>query len=92
MLRDNITQEARKMDLCGLFFAIGHAPATKFLKGQLELDEYGYIVTKPDSTATSVPGEAAGLLRPCRGVQALCLRSSAVLDHVCALPIPAYQH
>jgi thioredoxin reductase (NADPH) len=61
MLRDNITQEVRKMDLSGLFFAIGHAPATKFLKGQLELDEYGYIVTKPDSTATSVPGGEQGV-------------------------------
>lgn len=56
MLRDNTTQEVRKLDLNGLFFAIGHAPATKFLQGQLELDEYGYIKTKPDSTATSVPG------------------------------------
>lgn len=56
MLRDNNTQEVHKLDLSGLFFAIGHAPATKFLKKQLELDEYGYIVTKPDSTATSVPG------------------------------------
>ena len=56
MLRDNKTQEVRKLDMNGLFFAIGHAPATKFLKGQLELDDYGYVVTKPDSTATSVPG------------------------------------
>ncbi|EFJ48301.1 hypothetical protein VOLCADRAFT_104794 [Volvox carteri f. nagariensis] len=40
----------------GLFFAIGHRPATDFLKGQLDLDEYGYIVTVPGSTATSVPG------------------------------------
>lgn len=34
----------------------GHEPATRFLGGQLELDEAGYIVTKPDSTATSVEG------------------------------------
>lgn len=61
MLRDNITQEVRKLDMNGLFFAIGHAPATKFLNKQLELDEYGYIVTKPDSTATSVPGVWQGL-------------------------------
>ena len=38
----------------GLFFAIGHEPATKFLDGQLELDEDGYVVTKPGTTKTSV--------------------------------------
>lgn len=34
----------------------GHAPATSFLEGQLQLDDGGYVVTLPDSTATSVPG------------------------------------
>lgn len=34
----------------------GHEPATKFLDGQLKLDESGYIVTAPDSTATSIEG------------------------------------
>lgn len=34
----------------------GHEPATKFLGGQLKLDESGYIVTAPDSTATSIEG------------------------------------
>ncbi|GLC37526.1 hypothetical protein PLESTB_001757200 [Pleodorina starrii] len=45
-----------RIEVNGLFFAIGHRPATDFLKGQLELDEYGYVVTVPGSTATSVPG------------------------------------
>ncbi|XP_068648727.1 thioredoxin reductase NTRB-like [Aristolochia californica] len=40
----------------GLFFAIGHDPATNFLNGQLELDSEGYIVTKPGTTLTSVRG------------------------------------
>ncbi len=40
----------------GLFFAIGHQPATAFLQGQLTLDTSGYIVTKPGFTSTNIPG------------------------------------
>ena len=40
----------------GLFFAIGHKPATKFLQGQVELDSFGLIKTEPGSQCTSVPG------------------------------------
>ena len=50
------TGEVTEYEANGLFFAIGHEPATKFLDGQLELDEDGYIVTKPGHTSTSVEG------------------------------------
>lgn len=44
------------IDCGGLFYAIGHKPNTDFLNGLLETDDTGYIITRPDSTATSVAG------------------------------------
>ncbi|GLT39373.1 hypothetical protein SLA2020_135690 [Shorea laevis] len=55
-IKNVVTNEVSDLKVSGLFFAIGHEPATKFLDGQLELDSGGYIVTKPDSTHTSVRG------------------------------------
>ncbi|KIY98533.1 thioredoxin reductase (NADPH) [Monoraphidium neglectum] len=55
-VRNVKTGELTDLPISGLFFAIGHEPATKFLDGQLKLDEAGYIVTAPDSTATSIEG------------------------------------
>lgn len=55
-VKDLKTNEERDIPVAGLFFAIGHTPNTAFLNGQLETDEQDYLVTKPDSTQTSIPG------------------------------------
>jgi len=55
-LRDTITGEESKLDVSGLFVAIGHDPNTELFAGQLDLDANGYVVTEPDSTRTSVEG------------------------------------
>jgi thioredoxin reductase (NADPH) len=53
---NNKTKEEGRLDVTGLFLAIGHTPATAIFKGQLDMDEQGYLKHKPDSTWTNVPG------------------------------------
>jgi len=55
-LRNVATNEISERRVDGVFIAIGHAPATELFKGKLEMKSSGYLVTKPDSTATSIPG------------------------------------
>ena len=50
------TGEEKTIDIDGFFVAIGHKPNTELFQGQLEMNDVGYLVTKPDSTATSVEG------------------------------------
>lgn len=50
------TGEERKIDIEGFFVAIGHIPNTSLFVNKLEMDDTGYLITKPDSTATSVDG------------------------------------
>src|SRR5690554_6428679 len=53
---NNLTGEKSEIEITGLFIAIGHKPNTEIFKGQLEMDETGYIITKGKSTKTNMPG------------------------------------
>ncbi len=55
-LKDTQNGELRRIDATGLFIAIGHDPRSELLKGQVELDDEGYVIVQPGSTATNVPG------------------------------------
>ncbi len=55
-LRDLGTGEIREVPADGLFVAIGHDPTTKLFRGQLDMDEAGYLVTEGRSTVTNIPG------------------------------------
>jgi thioredoxin reductase (NADPH) len=55
-VRNVHTDEITRLEATGLFVAIGHRPNTDLFKGQLPMDDNGYLVTEPDSTRTSVEG------------------------------------
>ena len=52
-VKDNLTKELK---IHGFFVAIGHNPATSIFKNQIKMDDEGYIITNPDSTATNIKG------------------------------------
>lgn len=55
-VKNNKTGEVQTIDIEGFFIAIGHTPNSEPFKDFVETDDQGYILTKPDSTATNVPG------------------------------------
>jgi len=55
-LRHMKTGEITERAADGVFIAIGHDPNTKLFAGQVDMDDEGYIITKPDSTKTNIPG------------------------------------
>jgi thioredoxin reductase (NADPH) len=55
-IRNNKTQETTEIPIYGFFVAIGHSPSTELFKGQLDMDDDGFLITKPKSTYTNIPG------------------------------------
>lgn len=55
-LKDTQTGAVSEIAVDGMFVAIGHDPANELVKGKLELDHEGYVITAPDSTATNIAG------------------------------------
>jgi thioredoxin reductase (NADPH) len=55
-LKDTVSGATRELPVKGLFMGIGHEPNTSLFKGQLAMNEVGYLTVKSPSTATSVPG------------------------------------
>lgn len=55
-VRNNLTGEEELLETEGIFVSIGHTPNTAFLNGQITTDEQGYIIVKPGSSETNIPG------------------------------------
>ena len=55
-LKDVKTGNEKTLNITGLFVAIGHEPRSELLKGQIDLDPNGYVLTKPGSTKTNIEG------------------------------------
>ncbi|CAK7226706.1 thioredoxin-disulfide reductase [Sporothrix curviconia] len=72
VVKDTQTGAEETLEANGLFYAIGHDPATSLVKGQVATDDEGYIVTTPGTTLTNVPGVfAAGDVQDKRYRQAI---------------------
>ena len=55
-LKSTIDKSLTDLKVDGVFIAIGHDPATQIFKGQINMDDGGYIITEPDSTLTNIDG------------------------------------
>jgi thioredoxin reductase (NADPH) len=56
ILKDTLTGEKRRVDATGLFIAIGHDPRSELVRGQVDLDDEGYVVVEQPSTRTNLRG------------------------------------
>lgn len=80
VLKDLTTNQLEEREASGIFFAIGHTPNTKFLNGQLETNETGYLLVKEGTTYTSIEGVfAAGDVQDHRYRQAITAAGSGCM-------------
>jgi thioredoxin reductase (NADPH) len=56
LVRDTVTGEVSRLDVTGVFIAIGHRPNTDLFRTLLDMDETGYLVTRPGSSYTNIDG------------------------------------
>ena len=79
-IKNVLTSEEKDLPVSGLFFAIGHEPATTLVRSQLQTDPEGYILTIPGTTMTSVKGVfAAGDVQDKRYRQAITSAGSGCM-------------
>ncbi len=79
-VQDVKTGQEDTIDANGLFYAVGHDPATELVKGQLDIDEDGYVLTQPGTSYTSIPGVfAAGDVQDKRYRQAITSAGSGCI-------------
>jgi thioredoxin reductase (NADPH) len=79
-VKNVVTNEEEVLEANGLFYAVGHDPATELFKTQIDADEDGYILTKPGTSYTSVPGVfAAGDVQDKRYRQAVTSAGSGCI-------------
>lgn len=93
-VRNNATGEEEIIPASGVFVAIGHQPNTSFLGGQIDLDDNGYIVVKPGTSETNVPGVfACGDVQDTRYRQAITAAGSGCMAAIdCEKFIESTEH
>merc|ERR1712059_125115 len=80
VIKDSKTGKQETIEANGLFYAVGHDPATALFKGQVDTDEEGYIITKPGTSYTNIEGVfAAGDVQDKRYRQAITSAGSGCI-------------